>query len=98
MADSLRLRRNDQEEFRVHICVAGCSVVALIDTGMTSLDCLIGVGLGSGNFKEAATSLRGFRRTEMDGVGYEATRLVVVGLGRVSIEGLGGSEIDTYVA
>ena len=98
MADSLRLLRNDQNEYRVRIRVAGCSVDALIDTGMTSPDCLIGVGLDGENFNEAATSLRGFRRTEMYGVGYEATRLVVVGLGRVSIEGLGGSEIDTYVA
>ena len=71
---------------------------ALIDTGMTSPDCLIGVGLDSEEFEAAAPSLRGFRRTEMDGVGNEATRLVVVGLGRVSIEGLDGSEVDTYVA
>ena len=71
---------------------------ALIDTGMTSPDCLIGVGLDSESFIAVAPSLRGFRRVEMDGVGYGATRLVVVGLGQVSIEGLEGSDVETYVA
>ena len=78
--------------------VAGLSVDALIDTGMTSPDCLIGVGLDRETFMAVAPSLRGFRRTEMVGVGQEATRLVIVGLGRVSIEGLAGSEVETYVA
>ncbi len=71
---------------------------ALIDTGMTSPDCLIGVGLDSERFLAVAPSLRGFRRAETDGVGHEATRLVVVALGRVSIEGLDGSDVESYVA
>ncbi len=71
---------------------------ALIDTGMTSPDCLIGVGLDSKRFMAVAPSLRGFRRTEMVGIGHEVTRLVIVGLGRVSIEGLDGSDVESYVA
>lgn len=71
---------------------------ALIDTGMTSPDCMIGVGLDGDRFMAVAPSLRAFRRTEMVGVGHEATRLVVAGLGRVSIEGLDHSEVETYVA
>ena len=98
MADSLHLRRNAQNEYRIPVRVEGISVDALIDTGMTSPDCLIGVGLDSERFMAVAPSLRGFRRTEMVGVGHEATRLVIMGLGRISIEGLDGSEVESYVA
>jgi hypothetical protein len=73
-------------------------VAALIDTGMTSPDCLIGVGLDNERFNAVAPSLRRFRRIEMVGVGQEATRSVIAGLGKVSIERLDGSEVESYVA
>ena len=98
MADTLRVQKNDRSEYRVPIRVEGRLVNALIDTGMTSPDCLIGVGLAIENFAAVRSSLRGLRRIAMEGVGTSEPELVLGGLGTVAIEGIDGSELETYVA
>ena len=98
MADYLRVQRNDQNEYRVQIRVEGSLFNALIDTGMTNQDCLVGVGLDRDCYFAVRTSLRALSRIEMEAVGSGAPNLVVAGLATVSIEGLEGSETETHVA
>ena len=98
MVDYVRIRRNDQNEYLVQIRVAGRLLSALIDTGMTSPDCLVGVGLDRDTFSAVRSRLRLLRRVGIEGVGNLHPNSVIVGLGTASIEGLEGSETETYVA
>jgi predicted aspartyl protease len=97
LADFLRIRRNIYNEYRVRILVEQRPVDVLVDTGMTSPDCLIGVGLDANNYSAVSSGLRNFQRIEMEGIGTEGADMVVGGVGRVSIEGLYDSEVETYV-
>ena len=98
MADSILIRGNDQNEYWVQIRVEGHLVNTLIDTGLTSPDCLIGVGLDTDAYLAVKSNLRRLRRIEMEGIGNRGPELVVGGLGTVSIERLDASHVETYVA
>jgi len=65
---------------------------------MTSPVCFIGVGLDGENYQAVSRHLRSFRRIEMEGVGQHVPEWILAGLGKVSIEGLEDSEVETYVA
>ena len=98
LADSIRIRRNDLNEYRVQITVGDHLVDAIRDTGMSSPDCLIGVGLDRERFAAARSGLRRLRRIGVEGVGSIRPTLVFAGLGTVAINGLDGNEMETYVA
>ena len=78
--------------------VGGYSLTAAIDTGMTSSDCLIGLGLDSQNYRAVAPSLDFPRRIEVEGLGAAGPYRARAGLTRVSIDGLDDSDVETYVA
>lgn len=98
MPDYIRVTRNEQNEFLVTISVEGYRFNAVIDTGMTSPDCLIGVGLSEENYRVVRPHLRVMRRIEMQGVGNYSPIRVRGGVGTVRIEGLEDSEVETYIA
>lgn len=98
MADHLRIRRNALNEYRVRIRLGNHTVDALIDTGMTSPDCLIGVGLDSENYAAVLPTLTRFRRLELEAIGSFGSNLVRSGFGQVSIDGLDDSLVETYIA
>lgn len=98
MADFIRIRHNDQNEYRVQIRVEGYIFDVLIDTGLTNPDCLVGVGLDNESYHAVRPYLRYLHDIAMEGVGGREPDWVLGGLGRVRIEGLDGSEVETYVA
>jgi hypothetical protein len=65
---------------------------------MTSPDCFIGVGLDSEHYRVVSRNLHSFRRIGMEGVGQHVPERILAGLGKVSIEGLEDSEVETYIA
>ena len=98
MADFIRIRKTNRNEYRVQIRVEGHVLNALIDTGTTNPDCTIGVGLDTVNYRAVSPYLRDFQTIAMEGVGSHGSDRVLGGMGRVSIEGLDDSEVETYVA
>lgn len=98
MSDFVRVPRNAQNEYQVRVRVEGLLFDAIIDTGMTQPDCLVGIGLDSQSYRSTRAHLRQFQRIEMRGIGSDTPDFIQVGLGRVAIEGLDDSEIETYIA
>lgn len=98
MAELVSVQRNNQNEYRIQIRAAGYSFSAVIDTGMTSPVCLIGLGLNSQNYRAVAPYLDVPRRIEVEGAGAAGPRRTRAGLAIVSIDGLDNSDVETYVA
>jgi predicted aspartyl protease len=69
---------------------------AQIDTGMTQPACEIGLGLAPADFDRVRPSLRQIELVEHD-IGEES-QTTVAGIGRVRIDSLDGSEIETRIA
>ena len=98
MAGFVSVPQNVENEYRIQLRIGSFTLTALIDTGMTSPDCLIGLGLDYDNFSAIVPNLDFLSRIEVEDVGDAGPRFARAGLATVSIDGLDNSDVETYVA
>src|SRR5688500_13880994 len=97
MADSIIIRANANQEYRLLVSVNGYQVEAILDTGFTHPHCLIGLGLDEINFRAILPRLA--RRqpvsfhvpTQVEAIPVDS------GVAEVSIVGLDNSQVTTRV-
>ena len=97
MSTEITISADLYHQYWVSIRVNDVPLRAQIDTGMTQAACEVGLGLGPIAFDRLAPVLQLPESVEQD-VGGPSPLRIPTGVGRVSIEGLDGSEVQTRIA
>jgi predicted aspartyl protease len=98
MANEITVHANRYDEYWVAVRVNGLVLQAQIDTAMTQAECEIGLSLTAADFDRLAPTLAQQWTVERYDVGSPTPVAIPTGIGRVSLYGLDGSEIETHIA